>query len=925
MAAWIARCSRSASANRWGVRSSTGWKRWMLSLTTADRAIRRALPLAWKISWWKATWAPNHWLASFPARLRAMRSSGFWSRAKLAGAARCAARRAARPSSTSRRSYSSAASSSARTATRTPPPGSNSTRPSCWSRPNASRTGVRLMASWSARSVCRSRAPAVKRPSRMASRSVWVASSTRRRRRSGATGGLGMWPGFCIQNPGRVKSPYARVVRRQVAHRVIGQRLHQLLDRLEARIARTPLVLAEQHHLVLQIAGRLTGEIGNELGAIATAIRSVADDAWLGRRAAAARGGGVDRDLGRLALEAAEVRGVIVDAELDHLLGVRLHLRRRPLAGRVVGDCLLEVLRPQPGQDRHGVAGALAGEAVAGRAVERFHGAGGVERAGAGDGRRSQDESDTDHDLHGRLLLSDHVVPDGPCPPERVLSYRGALAGRQLLLDLHDLAVLDPVRVDHRDRLAVVDPRVARVAGGELGRLLAVELVDDRHRRHLAHGVGDVPRLRYGQADRRVAHDVDVRRLGRLERQVIDLAPALVGADEIRLHGDGARSLGRDQVHDVVLHFVAEVRRDLARAGVDLHQLVRRAVVNVRILAPGGAEECRLRDDVLVRVEDDELGPRLALLEVPRHLAGALVRPGRAAIRGGRDAEDEHAAVGHGAHLLGQRLGLWPSLPGVQHLVLVLGEALDQLPLELDARSDDRAGVLDIALAHAHAARRGIQRARRLVDHPHATAAEARVVEGDTVERAYAAQHQVAEGTRDELAVGLEQDELDGRIAQPPGFFGGCAPPHPSADGRNTGAPSLPARPDALRPRRVNDAARAKPAIAIQSFSWPSRARQIDPAPHPPASVMPIPKRRPPTSAPAPALGNTHSDLSLRSVNLRIAKPSVQTINASAAARVCSALPLRNGSRNARTRQNRERWKIIPKATPKSRKIPCGA
>src|SRR5262249_48730583 len=95
----------------------------------------------------------------------------------------------------------------------------------------------------------------------------------------------------------------------------------------------------------------------------------------------------------------------------------------------------------------------------------------------------------------GPLLLSDHVVPDGPCPPERVLSHRGALARRQLLLDLHDLAVLDPVRVDHRDRLAVVDPRVARVAGGELRRLLAVELVHDRHRRHLAHGVGDVPRL----------------------------------------------------------------------------------------------------------------------------------------------------------------------------------------------------------------------------------------------------------------------------------------------------------------------------------------------------------------------------------------------------------------------------------------------
>src|SRR2546428_3412006 len=89
--------------------------------------------------------------------------------------------------------------------------------------------------------------------------------------------------------------------------------------------------------------------------------------------------------------------------------------------------------------------------------------------------------------------LSDHVVPDGPRPPERVLSHRDALAGRQLLFDLHHLAVLDSVRVDHRDGLAVVDPRVAGVPGRELGWLFPVELVDDGHGRHLAHGVGHVP------------------------------------------------------------------------------------------------------------------------------------------------------------------------------------------------------------------------------------------------------------------------------------------------------------------------------------------------------------------------------------------------------------------------------------------------
>ncbi len=87
---------------------------------------------------------------------------------------------------------------------------------------------------------------------------------------------------------------------------------------------------------------------------------------------------------------------------------------------------------------------------------------------------------------------------------------------------------------------------------------------------------------------------------------------------------------------------------------------------------------------------------------------------------------------------------------------------------------------------------------------------------------------------------------------------------------------------------------------------------------------MPTPKASPPASEPTPAAGNTHSLLSLRSVNFKIAKPSVETTSARAAARVCSASPVMNGSRKARTRQNRDRWKTTPKAAPKSRKTPCG-
>src|SRR5712664_1181871 len=129
--------------------------------------------------------------------------------------------------------------------------------------------------------------------------------------------------------------------------------------------------------------------------------------------------------------------------------------------------------------------------------------------------------------------LAEHVVPDAGRPPDRVLRPLLRLAGGELLLDLHDLAALDLVRVDDRDRFPVADPAVARVARCELQRLLAVQEVHHRERRDLAHRVGDVARLRYRQPDRRVADDVDALVLRRLVRDVVDLAPPLVGADEV--------------------------------------------------------------------------------------------------------------------------------------------------------------------------------------------------------------------------------------------------------------------------------------------------------------------------------------------------------------------------------------------------------
>ena len=149
--------------------------------------------------------------------------------------------------------------------------------------------------------------------------------------------------------------------------------------------------------------------------------------------------------------------------------------------------------------------------------------------------------------------------PSAFCAPRR-------LRGRELLLDLDDLAVVDAVAVDDGDRLAVAHPAVAGVAGRHVRHRPAVEQRTTAIAGDLAHRVGDVARLRHRQPDGRVADHVDVLVLHRLVGDVVDLAPPLVGADEIRLHGDGARALRRDHVDHVVLHACRRTRSSTSRA-----------------------------------------------------------------------------------------------------------------------------------------------------------------------------------------------------------------------------------------------------------------------------------------------------------------------------------------------------------------------
>src|SRR5882672_9720539 len=66
--------------------------------------------------------------------------------------------------------------------------------------------------------------------------------------------------------------------------------------------------------------------------------------------------------------------------------------------------------------------------------------------------------------------LRKDVGPDAGRPRRRVLGVERGLARRELLLDLHHLAVVDAVRVDDGHRLRVTHPGVAGVDRRHLRR-----------------------------------------------------------------------------------------------------------------------------------------------------------------------------------------------------------------------------------------------------------------------------------------------------------------------------------------------------------------------------------------------------------------------------------------------------------------------
>ncbi|MPM43616.1 hypothetical protein SDC9_90293 [bioreactor metagenome] len=183
------------------------------------------------------------------------------------------------------------------------------------------------------------------------------------------------------------------------------------------------------------------------------------------------------------------------------------------------------------------------------------------------------------------------------------------------------------------------------------------------------------------------------------------------------------------------------------------------------VIGPVFFEQRALGGHVLVGVQDQHLRLGFVLLEVMRHLAGALVRAGRAAVRCFGDGDGVDAAVAHGFELLAQRHGFGTGLPGLQDGAALVGglQPLHAAPHQLDAgRQDELVVGQRLATRKLHGLFLGVDGLHPVFHAPHAVARLQRVVApGDVADHLAATQHQVGQRARDELLLRLHQHHVD--------------------------------------------------------------------------------------------------------------------------------------------------------------------
>ena len=263
---------------------------------------------------------------------------------------------------------------------------------------------------------------------------------------------------------------------------------------------------------------------------------------------------------------------------------------------------------------------------------------------------------------------------------------------------------------------------------------------------------------------------------GRFIGQEIDLAIAPVGVGHAVLPRDCAGVLRRDHIEHVGLD-AFEVQFGGERRHIDVDQSAVGAVFDIAFVAavPRCHEQVLFRLHFLVGVEDEHPGFRLTVLKVECDLTRALVRRRRTAVRRPGHVNREQAAVGHRLELPAQRDGLWPGFPGMQHLGLRLGviERRDFAPDEIDAGRQDQPVVRKGRPAsELEGARDRVDGRRIVADATHSPLVEPVVGNGDIADWPAAADHQVRQRARDELAAAFDQRDVDLAIAPHAHIFG---------------------------------------------------------------------------------------------------------------------------------------------------------
>ena len=209
-------------------------------------------------------------------------------------------------------------------------------------------------------------------------------------------------------------------------------------------------------------------------------------------------------------------------------------------------------------------------------------------------------------------------------------------------------------------------------------------------------------------------------------------------------------------------------------------------------IGPGLLEQRAFGCHIFVGIQNQHLALGFGFAEVLGHLAGALVRAGRAAVRRQRDGHGEHTAVGHGHQLLAQRQGLRTGLPGVHDLLFGAGfvHAGQRFPHEVNAGRNDQAVVGQLGAAcQLDGALVGINAVDAVFDDPHPMALGQVVIRrGDVGHGFAAANHQIGNRARHEVVVGLDQRDLDFLIRPHAYVLGSCGTGKTAANDHHFGA-----------------------------------------------------------------------------------------------------------------------------------------